>query len=120
MATAVFSGAGALSALSSANSQRLVRDDSAVFGRHSGLKKVTSHRVKRSERQIELCRAGVAHATSVQPRRRMKDEAELIPVSPDDGGYYSSENQVLNIWSVQVRVGNKAASQLLSPRMQTF
>ncbi|KAL2611557.1 hypothetical protein R1flu_023249 [Riccia fluitans] len=124
MKMAVISRASALAALSSTgNSRRLLQEEAVVFGRHDGLKKVAvSQRVKRTGGQYEHCRPGMVRATSLQPRRRVKDEAEFIPVSPDDGGYYTTENQGEPTISIEqlmaIREGRGHGSMWVKPSFQ--
>ncbi|CAM6129147.1 unnamed protein product [Calypogeia fissa] len=129
MATGLLSAAAAaaactaLSCSTSSSSRVFLRDESSsvVFGgRHSGLRKVVAHRVKKFQQQQQNGERGGVQASSMKPPRVVSDAAEVLPVSPDDQGFYNSGSQptVSLEQLLAIRDGKTPGSMWVKPSFQ--
>lgn len=71
---------------------------SAAFGgRHTGFRKLATQRTKKCQQQQQRgpgAGAGGVQAASIRPRRITRDENEVLPVSPDEPGFYSGSQVI--------------------------
>lgn len=69
----------------SSSSQSVGHDETGTLLKFNGLRRHNGQMKFQSSRQGRKAFAsGVVHATSLRPRRLLREEGELIPVSPED------------------------------------